>query len=105
MKTTKVVLHVSDINQINRMKSNINNLFKEDQNLIISVVINGEAVTKFINGNDIEINTNVNYYVCNNSLEANKINKKDILKDVFITPSDVHKLILLQQEGYNYIKV
>lgn len=101
----KVVLHVSNFEQITRMQNNVNNLFKEDDTVDVSVVVNGEAVTKFTKGNDTALNPKATYYLCNNSLKSNHILNDDLLLDTHVTPSGVYKLVLLQREGYFYIKV
>ncbi|MFA6375432.1 MAG: hypothetical protein WCY04_04315 [Bacilli bacterium] len=101
----KVVLHVSNFEQITRMQNNVNNLFKKDDTADVSVVVNGEAVTKFTKGNETKLNPKATYYLCNNSLKSNNILTDDLLTDTHITPSGVYKLALLQREGYLYIKV
>lgn len=106
MKTPlKVVLHVSTIEQIPRMQSNIVNLLKEDPTIDIKVVINGNSVTNFTKDKNITLNNSATHYLCNNSLKANSIENDNIIKNANITPSGVYKLVLLQSEGYLYIKV
>lgn len=101
----RVVFHVSNLEQIARMQNNVNNLFKEDASAVISVVINGEAVTRFTKGNDTKLNPKATYYLCHNSLMANQISTDDLLEGTVVTPSGVYRLALLQNEGYHYIKV
>lgn|SRR5690554_5333789 len=101
----KIVLHVSNEEQINRMINNVNNLYKEDESLIINVVINGDAVTKFIEGSNLNLNNKATHFLCENSLRANKIAKENIMPETKITSSGVYKLALLQNEGFYYIKV
>ncbi len=101
----KVVLHVSNLEQILRMQSNINNLLKEDETIQICVVVNGEAVTKFTKGNDLSLHPKATYFICNNSLRANHLSPDDILNGPSVTSSGVYKLALLQKEGFFYIKV
>ncbi len=101
----KVVLHVSSFEQILRMQSNINNLFKEDDTVQVNVVVNGEAVTKFTKGNDTSLHAKAIYFICNNSLRANHISPDDLLNGTSVTSSGVYKLALLQKEGNLYIKV
>lgn len=101
----KVVLHVSNNDQIARMQSNINNLLKEDNTIQVNVVINGEAVTRFIKGSDLALNPKATYFLCNNSLNAHYIAQNGILNGTQVTSSGVYKLALLQKEGFLYIKV
>lgn len=101
----KVLLHVSNLEQIDRMQSNIKNLLKEDKTIEIAVVINGEAVKAFTVLDNLILEENATYYICENSLKANGILEKSILKLVKPTNSGVYKLALLHQKGYFYIKV
>src|SRR5690554_7370529 len=98
-KPLKVLLHVSNEEQISRMQANIVNLLKEDSNIDIKVVINGNAVTKFTKDNNITLNDTATHYLCNN------ININNLTKNANVTPSGVYKIALLQEEGYLYIKV
>lgn len=104
-KQLKVLLHVSDYNQVNRMQSNINNLFEEDENVEISVVANSESIRAFLQGQKTEIHNKVNYYVCSNSMKSFNIVKSDLLEGVKVTSTAVYKITLLQEEGFRYIKV
>ena len=45
------------------------------------------------------------FKVCNNSLEAHEISKDEVIPFVRIVPVGVLELILVQDEGYAYIKV
>ncbi|MDD2574996.1 MAG: hypothetical protein PHD47_00850 [Acholeplasmataceae bacterium] len=101
----KILLHVSNLNQIERMQNNINNLVKEDESIIINVVANDEAVKAFINNQPTRINPRARYFVCANSLRANSIDKRDIIIGAEVTSSGVYKIALLQEEGFQYIKV
>ncbi len=101
----KVLLHVSDSNQIKRMQNNINNILKEDGTISISVVANDLAIKSFVKGEDTIINDKVHYYICSNSMRSYKVNSDDLLDGTKITSSGVFKIILLQKEGYHYIKV
>lgn len=104
-KTLKVVLHVSDIELLPRMQSNIINLLEEDPSIVISVVVNSIAVKGFIKGSKIKLNNKASYFICKNSLLSNKISEDDLIEDALITSSSVYKIALLQQDGYLYIKV
>lgn len=104
-KPLKVLLHVSNEEQISRMQGNIVNLLKEDPTIDIKIVINGNAVTNFTKDNNITLNNSATHYLCNNSLNANNININNLTKNANVTPSGVYKIALLQEEGYLYIKV
>ncbi|MFC5511382.1 DsrE family protein [Massilia jejuensis] len=50
-------------------------------------------------------NRNVKFRVCNNTLEARKIDRKRILPEATVVPSGVAEVARLQfQEGYGYLK-
>lgn len=100
-----VVLHVSNLDQIQRMLNNVSNLLKEDSAIKISVVINGEAVKGFTRDKELFLNPQATYYLCNNSLRSNQISLDNLLDLTHVTPSGVYKLTLLQQQGFFYIKV
>lgn len=101
----KILLHVSNLNQIERMQNNINNLLKEDESIIINVVANDEAVKAFVNKEPTSIHHRVRYFICANSLRANNIDKSEIMIKTEVTSSGVYKIGLLQEDGFLYIKV
>jgi len=101
----KVLLHVSDLNQIKRMQNNINNLLKEDETISISVFANDMAIKSFVKSEDTIINDKVHYYICSNSMRSYNVNADDLLVGTEATSSGVYKILLLQEVGYHYIKV
>lgn len=113
MTASKTVFHVSDKEKVSSALGGIQNLI-EDKKLPdkeIALVANGRAVKKFILDADIlddvmmKVNQNVSIYVCSNSLEAFKINKNQLVKEVSIVPSGVGELTRLQNNGYAYIRI
>lgn len=103
----KVLLHVSNLDQIKRMENNVNNLLKENSNIKISVVANDQAVKMFVLGKDntATINSSAKYYVCNNSIRSLKLDDMKLISGAEVTSSGVFKIANLQNEGYLYIKV
>lgn len=86
------------------------------ENMEIKVVLHGNGVgllaSALKNGqlqSDVTSlkSQNVNFHVCNNTLNGRKINYETDLFEVFsdnIVPSGVAELSHLQQQGYTYIK-
>lgn len=98
----KVLFHIDEYDKWDLTQANVRNILKEDANIKVSVVANAEAVDLFIH--ERALVDNVNYYVCNNALTARSIPKEKLIKGVEVTSSDVYKILLLQEEGYKYIK-
>jgi len=86
------------------------------ENMDIKVVLHGNGVgllasaldNKKLQGDVTSLKSqNVNFHVCNNTLNGRKINYETDLFEVFsdnIVPSGVAELSHLQQQGYTYIK-
>ncbi len=86
------------------------------ENMDIKVVLHGNGVGLLssamnngkLQGDVTNLKTqNVNFHVCNNTLQGRKINYETDLFEVFednIVPSGVAELSHLQQQGYTYIK-
>jgi intracellular sulfur oxidation DsrE/DsrF family protein len=114
----KVVYHVSDIAQAGQALGNIRNHLRASPNVKIVVVANGSGIdflldgAKNANGNPYDatiqefvMRHNVEFRVCNNSLEGRHIDKSKVIPEATIVPAGVAELTHLQvQEGYAYIK-
>lgn len=86
------------------------------ENMDIKVVLHGNGVGLLasalkngqLQGDVTSLKSqNVNFHVCNNTLNGRKINYETDLFEVFedsIVPSGVAELSHLQQQGYTYIK-
>jgi len=86
------------------------------ENMEIKVVLHGNGVGLLasalkngqLQGDVTSLKSqNVNFHVCNNTLNGRKINYETDLFEVFsdnIVPSGVAELSHLQQQGYTYIK-
>ncbi len=99
----KVVFHIDEKDKFKLTWANVNNILTENPSVKVSVVINSEAVELFTN-KEIVLKENVTYYICNNALNMRNVNKKDLIKGLNITNSGVYQVLLLQNEGYYYIK-
>jgi intracellular sulfur oxidation DsrE/DsrF family protein len=116
-KEEKVVYHVNEgANPMAALK-NIRNHLDASPKAKIVVVTHGPGIdflldgAKDKNGNPYDAvvqelaNRNVQFRVCNNTLETRKIDRKRVIPEATIVPSGVAEVSRLQaQEGYVYIK-
>lgn len=116
-KEEKVVYHINDSTNATVALQNIRNHMNASPKAKIVVVTHGPGIdflledAKDKNGNPYDImvqqlaDANVQFRVCNNTLEARNISKKQLLPEATIVPSGVAEVSRLQvQEGYAYIK-
>lgn len=115
--TEKVIYHINDSSNATAALNNIRNHLSVSPKAKIAVVTHGLGIDFLLegaqdkNGNPYDIlvqqlaNENVEFKVCNNTLEARKISKSKLLPEATVVPSGVAELSRLQvQEGYVYIK-
>ena len=113
----KVVYHMNDGSNPMAALNNIRNHLNASPKAKIVVVTHGPGIdflldgAKDKNGNPYDavvqelVNRNVQFRVCNNTLEARKIDRKRVIPEATIVPSGVAEVSRLQsQEGYAYIK-
>lgn len=113
----KVVYHINDSSNAMMALGNIRNHLNASPKAQIVVVTHGPGIDFLIedakdkNGNPYDAvvqelaNRNVKFRVCNNTLEARKIDRKRILPEATVVPSGVAEVARLQfQEGYVYLK-
>jgi hypothetical protein len=114
----KVVYHITDSSHASAALNNIRNHLKASPKVKIVVVANGAGIdflldgAKNPNGNPYDasvqefvMHDNVEFRVCNNTLEARHIDKSKVIPEATIVPSGVAEVTHLQvQEGYAYLK-
>lgn len=113
----KVVYHMNDASNPMAALNNIRNHLNASPKAKIVVVTHGPGIdflldgAKDKNGNPYDAvvqelaNRSVQFRVCNNTLEARKIDRKRVIPEATIVPSGVAEVARLQwQEGYVYIK-
>ncbi len=113
----KVVYHMNDSSIAMGALNNIRNHLNASPNAKIVVVAHGAGVdflldgAKDKNGNPYDavvqelVNRNVQFRVCNNTLQTRKIDKSRVIPEATIVPSGVAEIARLQsQEGYVYLK-
>ena len=113
----KVVYHMNDGSNPMAALNNIRNHLNASPKAKIVVVTHGPGIDSLLdgakdkNGNPYDAvvqelaNRNVQFRVCNNTLETRKIDRKRVIPEATIVPSGVAEVSRLQaQEGYVYIK-
>jgi hypothetical protein len=113
----KVVYHITDASRATAALNNIRNHLKAVPGVKIVVVTNGAGVDFLLegaanaNGNpydatvqELVMHNNVEFRVCNNTLEARHIDKSRVIPEATIVPSGVAEAAHLQFEGYAYLK-
>lgn len=113
----KVVYHLNDGSNPMAALNNIRNHLNASPKAKIVVVAHGPGIDFLLdgatdkNGNPYDAvvqelsNRKVEFRVCNNTLEARKIDKKRVIPEATIVPSGVAEVSRLQiQEGYAYLK-
>ncbi|MDM5181610.1 DsrE family protein [Massilia sp. DJPM01] len=113
----KVVYHVTDSSNAMGVLGNVRNHLNASPKAKIVIVTHGPGIdflledAKDKNGNPYDAvvqelsNRNVKFRVCNNTLEARKIDRKRVLPEATIVPSGVAEVARLQtQEEFAYIK-
>lgn len=117
VREEKVVYHVNDAAVSMSALGNIRNHLNARPKAKIVVVTHGAGIeflledAKDKNGNPFDAVVQelaargVQFRVCNNTLEARKIDRKRVLPEATIVPSGVAEVARLQfEEGYSYLK-
>jgi intracellular sulfur oxidation DsrE/DsrF family protein len=113
----KVVYHMNDAANPMAALNNIRNHLNASPKAKIVVVTHGPGIDFLLdgamdkNGNPYDavvqelVNRQVQFRVCNNTLETRRIDRKRLIPEATIVPSGVAEVSRLQvQEGYAYIK-
>lgn len=113
----KVVYHISDSVNATNALNNIRNHLNASPKAKIVVVTHGGGIDFLLDGAknktgnpyDIPVEElaarNVDFRVCNNTLESRKIDKSRLLPEATIVPSGTAEIGRLQaQEGFVYLK-
>lgn len=110
----KIVLHVNDSFKIGHLRNSVDNIRKEmGANVIIKVVVNGKAVTRFLKSN-VEstkvvqsiLKQNVSIGLCHNAVSNNRVKKSMLIEGLEVLENDGNvTMIGYQRDGYLYIKL
>lgn len=99
----KALFHIDERHKWPLLAMNIKNLQQVCPVSNIAVVINSEAVELFIKST-VKLEPNVKYYLCENSIKTRSLNPNDILAGTEVVKSGVYQIVLLQNQGFAYIK-
>ncbi len=108
-----VVFHVDEIAKWELTLKNVANLLDQadDKAFCVEVLANGEAVQGYVLPKNAfaaamqQLNgRGVLFAACNNSLNALKIDRSNLISFVKVVPAGVLELVERQAEGYAYIK-
>lgn len=109
----KVVFHLDNLANWERLFANLKNILKElnnnNEEFIIKVVVHSSAINGYIDSDIVktikEFENNVTFVACKNSLMVYEIDKKDLYHKIEITNVGVYYLTVKQAEGFSYIKI
>lgn len=99
----KALFHIDERHKWPLLSMNIKNLIQVSPAMDIAVVINSEAVELFFKST-VKLEPNVKYFLCENSIKMRNLDMKDVLPGTEIIKSGVYQIVLLQNQGYPYIK-
>ncbi|MBO8441318.1 MAG: DsrE family protein [Firmicutes bacterium] len=110
----KVIFHIDEKKDWKKLLNNVNNMLtyynSQDEQIIIEILANGNAVTSLTLDSEIEsriiklLDNNVNVVACNNSINEQGLNRQNILERIYIVASGVVELVEKQKQGFTYIK-
>ena len=103
----KVILHVNEKDRWDMAIGNIHNLLKLDPELVIEMLVHGEAISKSIGiYDDLEdlSRKGVKFAACNNTMKKMNLDKNEMCDFVTVVPAGVMELVKKQNEGYSYVK-
>ncbi len=99
----KALFHIDERHKWPLLSMNVKNLIQVSPAMDIAVVINSEAVELFFKST-VKLEPNVKYFLCENSIKMRNLDMKDVLPGTEIIKSGVYQIVLLQNQGYPYIK-
>lgn len=99
----KALFHIDERHKWSLLMMNVKNLIQVAGDIEVAVVINSEAVELFFKST-IKLEPNVKYYLCENSIKMRNLDIKDVLPGTEIIKSGVYQIVLLQNQGFSYIK-
>lgn len=115
MEEYKVIFHIDEISKWELLLGNVTNLLAaaEGIKIEIEVLANAQAVKYYDPSQQLnpDIETmkilhqkGVRFVACNKALNANNVNKDNLLEFTEVVPAGIFELIQKQNEGYVYIK-
>jgi len=117
MHLFKIVFHIDEMNKWELALGNVSNFIEDIGNAeyFIEIVANAAAVKLFATTNDSAtselvremeglVKQGIKIAVCKNALRANAIPETVLPDYVTVVPAGITKLVMLQEQGYCYIK-
>lgn len=111
----KTVFHLNEAesSKQSELLANIDNLFKDSriEEPEIQVVLNSSSVKMALKDSDAQefveefIEREVVFNICSNSIENADISKEQLIEGVEIVESGIGTLNILENKGYNYVKI
>ncbi len=99
----KALFHIDERHKWPLLMMNVKNLIQVAGDIEVAVVINSEAVELFVKST-VKLEPNVKYYLCENSIKMRNLDIKDVIPGTEIIKSGVYQIVLLQNQGFSYIK-
>lgn len=102
----KVIFHIDDLDRWQMAHGNVKNLLEQDTTVEVIVVVNGPAITGYLDKNNLSfIQMNgVKFHACNNAMNSHQITATMLPKEVEVVPAGVYDIVKLQSAGFSYIK-
>lgn len=111
----KTVFHLNeaDSSKQSELLANIENLFQDSriENPDIQVVLNSNGVKMALKDSDAQefveefIEREVVFNICSNSIENSDIREEQLIERVKTVESGIGTLNILEDKGYNYVKI
>jgi len=107
----KVVIQVSDINNVVQSLKSCRNLINEIPDAVVEVVFHQSAIGAVVKGSSFEddikdlISRGVIVVACRNSMRDRGIKESDLIDGVTIVNAGVAEIVKRENEGWAYLKL
>ncbi|WP_054856546.1 DsrE family protein [Vulcanisaeta sp. JCM 16159] len=107
----RVVVQVSDINNIDQALTSCNNLINEIPDAVVEVVFHQSAISAVVRGSNVEdrirdlMKRGVIVIACRNSMRSRNISEDQLIDGVKIVNAGVAEIVRKQAEGWAYLKL
>ncbi len=110
MDKLNVVFHIDEMSKWDLVLKNAKNFIASDHLTDVVILANAEAVKGLLRESEYEseigflLGEDVEFKVCANALRDQKLDQDALISAVEVVAAGVVELVLLQNEGYRYIK-
>lgn len=107
----RVVVQVSDINNVDQALTSCNNLINEIPDAEVEVVFHQSAINAVVRGSTVEdrirdlMRRGVTIVACRNSMRSRNITEDQLIDGVKIVNAGVAEIVRKQAEGWVYLKL